>query len=1438
MQAIKLNSPKRFKEATKKPIETKVVISETTELKEGVSLPNLEEVTTLPNLEEPTQTKEKVSFKEKTKNFFEQKVAGAISEIFRRKKLDESVEKSLSEGLEKNEEFAKADQKINKKRNWFAEKISALIKKRQEGVRDNGYEFNELEEAAMSKLEQELEDDFTKKIYEGLGKINKNVLLDHLVDNPAKLTEVKIIDLPTVSDAYENVVAFSDNGYLMQMSNKEEARNENGIIIDGEVAKYSLINPDGSVLSQGLNYKEALESLKQEAAKYHEVLAAEFAQQENTKNSLLEKEESNKLNEGEMSQKEKEANEIMDRMLADQKEIELQKAEEKEFFDNFDKGKATAPDKIIDGGDNNVLDVEPSDKDYKVTPEDKSDADDLEKEKIFFNPFNNEVSAYAEKMGIKLEELASNKNFLSLNPAEQQFVLETLRRSSISKVKVTANENFNKEKASKKWWQLGFAFNEKYHKERHQNEALQSIEKSGLEGYGGHQELEYLIDVVKNGPEVKMNEQGNLKIDFLRSDNFSPEDLEKVEEFNHLAEEYVKLSGDKKNEEEAKDLLRAINKVVEDLLGSVNNQDRYVELCTIFQKTKNSIDLVKFLSGDPETEKALDRMSKASSGGKLGAAWGMIKGQKDKLGYAGLGFTLRTGAKFALANAATLSAAVSYSVAPLAAAAVGAFRGYNTGKKEITEKEDLAKLGVKDKSGLTKGLNIASGVKVGQNSEKEIVFGLAEKLQNLTNKVKSARESRDMDLFDKLRSDLLVRINYTEDKMARDSVSYGSPSERKAAYFNLINSLSEAKLMIGIFNFNSPDKMYYQNTTDLYSSENLEAIRKEDKQFNHKQQEGESKEDYEKRMAVYKEKIRSRLEKFDVGQRLSVFLNYQEKKQNKKELIFLAKKAGKGALMGASFAAAGAFLADKLGLDSLFSKSDGGVGGTGTATPETMVGSSAESSIVVPPVIAGDSVAENIVNPNEAIIPEVESASIAGTDTSKYSDVISNKELNGKSDSIWRSVREIFKKNAADLGYKGDLDDVQAINKWAETQTAVAVNNSEGMDQVVFEGNKVELVRDGDSFKINLEKGDGIEPKEVGVVSTNRAEDLKDLEIERPGLKQEVPQEEISAKTIREQVSANSASAEQITSTAPNESVEEAATNETEVEQPVSKVDTPREDVNDLAAKKMARLVKGGNIAHNVSGEVYSGRFKGAEEFLSRLDSFNKELGVELSDAQKTEASGIWDSFKSHNDYNILRRNLDAFESRVISSANIPTETPIENSVDVVAQSAAPETKISNLEGISKELNLKSESLSKLGDGLVYEKSGLGKIFLEADGKSISKVIAPDNQEIPQDFVKEALGRRDLSKFAKQGGLDKILNNWNKLDSNDQLTLRTIDWINKSPEKWPPAEIFTQLKAIFKINTDNLIYDSAGKQILVKGDTRAFSMTLKGLKEMAKYLNK
>ena len=1402
MQAIKLNSPKRFKEATKKPIETKVVISETTELKEGVSLPNLEEVTTLPNLEESAQVKEKISFKEKAKNFFEQKVAGAISEIFRRKELDESVEKSLSEGLEKNEEFAKADQKINKKRNWFAEKISALIKKRQEGAQDNGYEFNELEEAAMRKLEQELEDDFTKKIYEGLGKINKNVLLDHLVDNPANLTEVKIIDLLTVSDAYENVVAFSDNGYLMQMSNKEEARNENGIIIDGEVAKYNLINPDGSVLSQGLNYKEALESLKQEAAKYHEALTAEFAQQENTKNSLLEKEESNKLNEGEMSQK------------------------------------VAAPYKIIDGGDNNVLDVEPSDKDYKVTPEDKSDADDLEKEKIFFNPFNNEVSAYAEKMGIKLEELASNKNFLSLNSAEQQFVLETLRRSSISKVKVTANENFNKEKASKKWWQLGFAFNEKYHKERHQNEALQSIKKSGLEGYGGHQELEYLIDVVKNGPEVKMNEQGNLKIDFLRSDNFSPEDLEKVEEFNHLAEEYIKLSGDKKNEEEAESLLRAINKVSEDLLGSVDNQDRYVELCTIFQKTKNSIDLVKFLSGDPETEKALDRMSKASSGGKLGAAWGMIKGQKDKLGYAGLGFALRTGAKFALANAATLSAAVSYSVAPLAGAAVGAFRGYNTGKKEITEKEDLAKLGVKDKSGLTKGLNIASGVKVGQNSEKEIVFGLAEKLQNLTNQVKSARESRDMDLFDKLRSDLLVRINYTEDKMARDSVSYGSPSERKAAYFNLINSLSEAKLMIGIFNFNSPDKMYYQNTTDLYSSENLEAIRKEDKQFNHKQQEGESKEDYEKRMAVYKEKIRSRLEKFDVGQRLSVFLNYQEKKQNKKELIFLAKKAGKGALMGAGFAAAGAFLADKLGLDSLFSKSDGGVGGTGTATPETMVGSSAESSIVVPPVIAGDSVAENIVNPNEAIIPEVESTSVVGTDTSKYSDVISNKELNGKSDSIWRSVREIFKRNAANLGYKGNLDDAQAINNWAESQTAAAVNNSEGMERVVFEGNKVELVRDGDDFKINVEQGDGMTPREVSDVSANRAEDLKDLEMERPELKQEVPQEEISAKTIREQVSASSASAEQITSTAPNESVEEVATNETEVEQPVSKVDTPREDVNDLAAKKMARLVKGGNIAHNVSGEVYSGRFKGAEEFLSRLDSFNKELGVELSDAQKTEASGIWDSFKSHNDYNILRRNLDAFESRVISSTNIPTETPIENSVDVVAQSAAPETKISNLEGISKELNLKSENLSKLGDNLVYEKSGLGKVFLEADGKSISKVIATDNQEIPQDFVKDVLDRKDFSKFTKQGGLDKILNNWNKLDSNDQLTLRTIDWINKSPEKWPPAEIFTQLKAIFKINTDNLIYDSAGKQILVKGDTRAFSMTLKGLKEMAKYLNK
>jgi len=97
--------------------------------------------------------------------------------------------------------------------------------------------------------------------------------------------------------------------------------------------------------------------------------------------------------------------------------------------------------------------------------------------------------------------------------------------------------------------------------------------------------------------------------------------------------------------------------------------------------------------------------------------------------------------------------------------------------------------------------------------------------------------------------------------------------------------------------------------------------------------------------------------------------------------------------------------------------------------------------------------------------------------TEEFSDKISNVGLAGKHDSVWRSTREIFEKNAKDLGYKGNLSDKTALNKWAETQTANAVHNSGHITDKVFEGNRVVLEKNPEGhYFVKVEKEAGFKP--------------------------------------------------------------------------------------------------------------------------------------------------------------------------------------------------------------------------------------------------------------------------------------------------------------------------------------------------------------------------
>lgn len=954
----------------------------------------------------------------------DKKIDGAVDETSKRATRDKTVEDNLSVGLD-NPEFEAAAGKIDKKRNKFIAGLKNILgfKKRslkKDLISDSNdistsnsevppFVLDDEYRQSMIELEKEMADSFSREVYSRLAEMNKVLLLDHLVDNPASQEKSEIINIGFASEGNYNVVAFSDNGYLMQLTNKEEVTTEDSINIKDDKAQYNVIAPDGTVLAEKINYTTALEGIDILANEYHKVVVKEF---EELKNEQPENTPENNA-----------------------ENVPGQEPENGESVSEQTDNNEEAPE-------NNLPTLE--------------NVDNREAKDDFANPFNENISVYAKSIGIEIKELATNKNFVELLPEQQQFVLETLRRSSLAKAKVEGHQSFIQEKDSKKIWQIGFSLNQNYHKERHKIEALKNIESQGLAGYG-EDELDWLIDVIKSGPEVKINEAGEVIVNCLPESNFGEEQTELVSRYNETAREYIEVSKNKNNKVEI-ELQKKLDDLKIELLNSAEDDNKAAEINNLLFKSKSNIELLRFLSADKETEKLLDRMSVTSFNG-LDKVKSMVGAQKDKAGYAALGFTLRTGTKFALANSACLASAISYGVGPMAAAIVGGFRGHNQGKKELIEREELARLGIKDQSKTARDLNLATGEKNGVN------FGLTEKLQRLIDELNS---EVDEDKIEKIKRELNLRIDYTENKINNESIDYGSIDERNINYFNLINTVAEAKSAVG------KSVVYSQINKYWNVDENVK-----------KRTRGKGgKEDFEK------------ISNISAYDRLASFMNYREEKQHKKELNFLVKKTATGAIMGATFAAAGAFVAEKLGVsewlsehlnkesfrklgDNLESLIPGKRG-----VPQEVVNNLVETKNVDTNIAIKENVSnvkQDVVMPKTEVTPETPKAI-------KFVDEISNKDLNGKSDSVWRSTREIFKNNARELGYKGDLNDQSALNNWAETQTANTINSSGELNDKVFEGNKVVLIKDGDGFKAVVEQGGGAKPGQL-------SEDIETIKI-------------------------------------------------------------------------------------------------------------------------------------------------------------------------------------------------------------------------------------------------------------------------------------------------------------------------------------------------------
>jgi len=1069
----------------------------------------------------------------------EKKIRGAVNELARQTQRDVSIEDNLSGGLETNPGYVKKLKIIDDKRIWVYERAKNTINTTDEIVFNQPYVFDEAARQAMNQLEEELVDPFAKNIYSKLSEINKQVLLDYLVDNPVNPDKSEISRLKYASPAYYNTICFSDNGYLMQLINKKKLVKDEDLEIDNEAALYSIINPSGKVINQNLDYEAALKILEDESSTYQEQLKEEFLRNKHeailrnlaSEQSSIEEEDQNKKDEDDYLENFKTSGSDFKNLEKNDRIVSarpLVKMTDEEYSILYQKAHTPTKDAETEYTNTyyehhaeekpvNNLELplhEEADKQNPVVESDNNLEPDLKNDvdNVIQKPvndlninipipvnFDQTVLEYAGNMGLKPEELEKNQEFVSLNPAQQEFVLEVLNRSSLNKIKVAAYHNFNDEKASKKWWQVGFALNEKFHKKKHEVLAAKNIHERGLEGYG-ETELSWIIEVIKNGPEIKIDQDNDdeVSVSYLIPEAGDDDNrLELINIYNSDAYYLSQHPSEKNKDNHWADALEASRT---NLLESAKDGDDQNNLAARLIEAEKQLKLHQFLTADPNSEKIIENLVNNSLGG-----WDKFKmivgGQKDKAQYTGIGAAARLGLRSEVATA-LIGKGLTYAVGPAVASVMGGVRTYNKASGSLEEKSELAKLGIKDNSKMAENLNSAVSLEVKLESLMSRHSLLEDKLNEAVSHDEISAAQKELKELD---NRLEQRIDYITHKMTNDLVSFGAPNERAINYYKLLNSLENAKSLlfmnVNVLRYNKLSgeiPVADKKITRLTRSENI-LDKKDDQEF------------------------LTELHQLSVEDRLASFLGYNEAKRKSAEFKYLMKETGKGAVLGASFAVVGAWIFEHTGLGdwtsaklnslvkishienlqvgqhlhsaweetkNLFSSDEdaskveiaankiASVAGSSNlvdhsiATKSSILPDSHHNQIIdSKPVVRQSIVETSEPKTLETKIPVVEKSI---TKPASYSNEI--KSENGKSGSLWRSTREIFKNHSQEFGYKGDTSDQSALNRWAETQTANTIHNSSNVEDLVHDGNRVVMSHDGNGYKINVEQGDGLKP--------------------------------------------------------------------------------------------------------------------------------------------------------------------------------------------------------------------------------------------------------------------------------------------------------------------------------------------------------------------------
>lgn len=728
-----------------------------------------------------------------------------------------------------------------------------------------------------------------------------------------------------------------------------------------------------------------------------------------------------------------------------------------------------------------------------------------------------------KKFGITEEELKNLAIFSSLSDGQQDIVFEGLKQLALVQVKDSARENVEYANQSKrkeltrdmnifKFYKTVFsnvyhgavnAITKKYNIAEQEKINAKAALRGGLAWHGDNiEEISRIISTLDINVEIK---DGKPTINYLQPLNpDNADESKKIEEFNVAANNFRDIPSDwtletaSKKERETYEAAKqsyenSKNIVLETMNGYYGERHALIQI----SKIDSQVKVTQALSSNLEAEKELSQIVKQSAFRK------MLSGEAAARGsYMAGGFVARHTIASVIGFGGGLPIALaSIAAMPLAAAGVGAWRGRNQAKAALIEKDIIGRKTDKnwisdaedrrryyydelkkivpeyysaepdywlnnyatdaEKEKYEEVLRSYRYANYTFEQEKEETrdktaknfsdsVSLTDKLQLLTNKI-TRGDGSDEQFRNNLFS-LQARIEFTEDKLADGLVNFGSEDALHNKLW-FMQALGEARLAV------------------VYNERIL------------KEKEAELLEKKEKNSDISQD-VKLRFERLFNSKKIEFSKNLDAARKRKIMGAML-----KGAGIGAVFSLVGVVARE-------FAVHFGWVDGDHSSvvsrkinvSDEARASSGTEATAGGGAAEAGDSSVDDVSAENSSETPAEESSeNIAeesaettvesGTTTEEAETSAGFSREVARGGSVWQSTRDLFINNAEELGYNGDIGDAEALNKWAETQTANTLHNTGEFTDKVFEGNKVSLEKnDSGDFIVKVEAGSGATP--------------------------------------------------------------------------------------------------------------------------------------------------------------------------------------------------------------------------------------------------------------------------------------------------------------------------------------------------------------------------